>query len=392
MVMVCGEKAGVDASDSFANSQLGMGQDTARMSVTPVLGMLALITNGTPLNWVKTIAGQECIQHGHPVKAAWKDGIAIEAKESGFSEEGQAALINFRKMSHNLYHHFARNLEEAIAAYEKAGQSLPQITIQNEEGTTRIDLRAAADRMGDLRGSYFPRLRNSGKWRIIGTKKGVSNQMQFFDTRRLPGGANTYRAELERKGYQTQIKKVGKFSEDLFQSLEPLLAQQQVLNKAMKDISNEDKQRILEDANIKGTWQGDTFILSGALKDDIIESVRHLGGKFKERWKANTYRPEIAFENIGDQDPYEFENKVTSAILHSGGLEVDMDLAFANAMVKQYDAILKGRGARSRMLARSDKMGKDVVQGYELDPVTAITSAMQAAAGSEAGLMWHNHD
>ena len=338
----------------------------------------------TLLHWKKKNGVRKIIGTYGTKEAAWEDGVLIEAEESGFSPEGQEALIAFRKMSHNLYHHFAINLEESIAAYEKAGQPLPQITIQTEEGVTQIDLRAAAERMGDLRGSYFPRLRNSGKWRVIGHKKGSAKQMQFFDTRRLPGGANAYRAGLERKGFKTEIEKVGKLSEDLFQSLEPLLAQQQILNKAMKDISNEGKQRILEDANIKAKWEGDTFILYGALKDDIEESVRHLGGKFKERWLKNTYRPEIAFEDIEGQDPYEFEQKVTSAILHSGGLEVDMDLAFADAMVKQYDAILKGRGARSRMLARSDSIGMDVVQGYELDPVTAITSAMQAAAGSKA--------
>ncbi|MCP3942943.1 MAG: PLxRFG domain-containing protein, partial [Desulfobacteraceae bacterium] len=320
---------------------------------------------------------------------AWEDAIAIEAEESGFSEKGRAALINFRRMSHNLYHHFARNLEEAISAYEKAGQALPQIIIQNEDGSVSIDLRAAADRMGDLRGSYFPRLRNSGKWRVIGSKSGSANKMQFFDTRRLPGGANTYRAELERKGYATKIEKVGKLPEDLFSTLEPLLAQQQVLNSALKDMSNNDKQRVLEDANIKASWRDDVFVLSGSgvYSPDIEQAVKHLGGEFKEIFLKNSFKGEIVFEDIAEQNPDEFEQKVTDAIIHSGGLEVDMDLAFANAMVKQYDTVLKGRGARSRMIARSDSRGVDVVQGYETDPVIAITSAMQAAAGSEAKAM-----
>lgn len=336
------------------------------------------------LHWKKKNGIRQVIGTFSDEEIAWKMGIRIEAQETGFSDKGKAALVDFRKMSHNLYHHFARNLEDSISAYEKAGQSLPQITIQNEEGVTQIDLRAAADKMGDLRGSYFPRLRNSGKWRVMGFKDGSAKQMQFFDTRRLPGGANTYRAELERKGYKTEIEKVGKFSEDLFASLEPLLAQQQILNKAMKDLSNEEKHRILEDANIKSRWVGNTFILHGSLRDDIETSVRHLGGQYKERWLGKTFRPEIVFEDVPAQDPILFEKKVTDAILHAGGLETDMDLAFAAAMVKQYDAVLKGRGARSRMLSRSENIGIDVTQGYELDPVTAITSAMQAAAGSQA--------
>ncbi|MCP3940932.1 MAG: PLxRFG domain-containing protein, partial [Desulfobacteraceae bacterium] len=341
------------------------------------------------LHWKKEKGSRQKLGIYADKEKAWEDAILIEAEESGFSEKGQAALINFRTMSHNLYHHFAKNLEEAINAYEKAGQALPQIIIQNEDGSVSIDLRTAADRMGDLRGSYFPRLRNSGQWRVIGSKAGAAKKMQFFDTRRLPGGANTYRAELERKGYTTEIEKVGKLSEDLFSTLEPLLAQQQVLNSALKDMSNNDKQRVLEDANIKASWRDDVFVLSGSgvYSPEVEQAVKHLGGEFKEIFLRNLFKGEIVFENIVDQNHNEFEQKVTDAIIHSGGLEVDMDLAFANAMVKQYDIVLKGRGARSRMIARSDSMGIEVVQGYETDPVIAITSAMQAAAGSEAKAM-----
>lgn len=337
------------------------------------------------LHWKKKNGARKVIGTYEDKEVAWKDAILIEAEESGFSEKGKEALINFRKMSHNLYHHFARNLEEAIHAYETAGKPVPQITVMGEDGNVKIDLYAAADRMGDLRGSYFPRLRNTGKWRVIGSKKGSADEMQFFDTKRGFGSADAYRAKLERKGYKTEVKKVGKLSEDLFQKLEPLMAQQQVLNTALKDMSNEDKQRVLEDANIKAHWDGDTFVLSGngVMNAGVEGAVKHLGGEFKERFLGRTYKGEIVFEDI-EGNPVDFEQAVTDAILHSGGFEVDMDLAFADAMVKQYDTVLKGRGARSRMIARSDKRGINVVKGYETDPLIAITQAMQAAAGSEA--------
>lgn len=339
------------------------------------------------LHWKKTNGKRNLIHNYETEEDAWNAAIYIEAGESNLSEMGQEALIRFRKMAHNLYHHFAAEAEQLAAAYEKAGKPAPEVTIQTKDGYTKVDLKAAAALMGDRRGYYFPRLRKSGQYMVEMAKEGEATQLQFFDSKLR---AKAYTAKWKRQGYEVQkFDKVGKLSEDLFQNLSSLVDQESIMNQALKRIAAPGRHRNLEDINLKGEWRGKDFVVFGRGLGGIEEEMLvELGGEYQDHLerlsRGESYRPEVVFKDVEASRIEDLENRITNSLLRANAMFPDMDLAFSGALAKEYDTILKARGARARMIGRSDATGLNVKQGYETDPIVAIAQSMQAAAGSYA--------
>lgn len=309
--------------------------------------------------------------------------ILTEASESELSENAKTGLVLFRQMSHNLYHHFASDIEQIIKAHEEAGEPAPQVVIQTQDGTTKVDLKVAAAMMGDRRGYYFPRQRQSGQYMVIMGKDGEADQLQFFDTKMFARG---YRSKWEKRGYeQKAFKKVGKISEDLFQSLGSLMDQEAVFNKALEQVTDSARHRNLEDINLTGEWRDKDFVVTGRGLGGVEEEMlKGIGGEYVDRFVGRKYMPMVIFRDVSANQIESLEDKVTKTLLRSKAMFPDMDLAFSKALVQQYDTELKGRGARSRMIGRSDAVGPNVKRGYETNALIAITQAMQAAAGSYA--------
>lgn len=180
---------------------------------------------------------------------AWRTAWDMEADETRFSDMGKDALVNYRKMTRNLYKHYAKGMEDIIAMAEKAGKPVPEVTIMENGKIKGVSLRVAMKRMGDRQGYYFPRIRQTGEWRVEGTMEGRPNELNFFPTK-LQAKQKIH--ALERKGYSATMTHSGQFSEDLFQQLSPLLAQEQVINKVIDRVSkNEDFEAVFADAFIK---------------------------------------------------------------------------------------------------------------------------------------------
>ncbi len=316
---------------------------------------------------------------------AWEYSREIEAQESGLNEMGQDALKATRMITRKMYLHYAQDMKAAIESYKAANLPLPEITTVRNGKEVQIDLETLSKELGDRQGYYFPRLRQSGQWKVSGKKKGRKAH-QYFDSRVL---ADKYRAGLDRKGFKTELTQVGKLSEDVYQALEPLLSLQQTINKTLREMSNKDKERVLEDRNLSTEWRGETFVVKGrGIGVDVEEVLTPLGGKYKDHFvktaRGEKYSPEIHFENVDPADVEALEERILKSVLYSGHLFKDMDVEFATAFAKQFDAVLKGRGSRARMIARTDAVGEDVSRGYEEDLISALVQAANSAAGGYA--------
>ncbi len=307
--------------------------------------------------------------------------INHEVDNSGFSDAGKAALRSFRKIALNNYYHFAEGMEDVIKKYDTAGMPLPQIAMPTENGYVKVALDVAQKMLGDHTGYYFPRLRQSGEWQLFAEKKGKSNISRYFDSKSKMDG---FKSLYEKKGYDVTPEKVGLLSEDIFQSLSPLLAQEAIFNRALEGIKSEHKYRTLEDLGLKMAVRDDKVVVEGSRLQDWMDTpMEALGGKYDPKLDQKGFMPRYTFESK-PENLKEFEGRVTKALMESSGMQHNIELEFAKAFVKEYDAVLKSHGSRARMIGRSEAKGLKVAQGYETDPHIAIAQLSQATAGGHA--------
>ncbi|RLC27558.1 MAG: hypothetical protein DRH32_10125, partial [Deltaproteobacteria bacterium] len=286
-----------------------------------------------------------------------------------------------RTITRNLYKHYYSDLEKTIEYYKKANKPLPKIVTMRDGETAQINLKQALKELGDRQGYYFPRLRQSGQYKVTGHKQGIT-KIKFFDTKFF---AKKYRNKLDKQGYTVGIKHVGKTSEDVFQSLGTVLDKQQAVNKVLRNIANKDKARALEDVNIFTAWEGDDMILSGHGVDKILaKQLEDFGGKLEKEELDDAVRYSVRFSNVSPENITNLKNVVTDTALYSSALFRDADIAFAQAFAKEFDTLLKSRGSMARMIGRSDATGMDVPRGYEEDMIQALVQTAASAAGGYA--------
>ena len=165
--------------------------------------------------------------------SAYLKAFEDEAENTGFSDLEKDALIAYRKMALRLYHHYADAIKDIVKTCKEAGTPVPKAVVIENGKNVKIDLQTAMKKMGERIGYYFPRERQRGSYRVDATKDGAPTKTQFFKTK---VAARTYKEEMVKKGYSVELSNVGLFSEDLFQDLAPLLAQEQIINKALEKI------------------------------------------------------------------------------------------------------------------------------------------------------------
>ena len=169
---------------------------------------------------------------------AWEIAWINEISKSNFSDAGKMALLGFRKMTRNLYKHYSKSMKEMIELTKRVGLPMPKVQIKDNKGKIiKVSLTDAMKLMGDRQGYYFPRLRDQGRYKVEGTKKNENTILKFFNTQRE---ARKFEKQLIQDGYTPLLADVGRFSEDLYQQLSPLLAQEQIITKALSS-ANIDK-------------------------------------------------------------------------------------------------------------------------------------------------------
>ncbi|NQU02680.1 MAG: hypothetical protein HQ589_00805, partial [Syntrophaceae bacterium] len=307
---------------------------------------------------------------------------AIEKEIEDYKDsDGRESLKAFRTMTSKLHDYYAETWQTVIEEYQKRGLALPEIAMQTSSGENRIDLKTALAKMGERSAYYFPRQRNNGEWKVIAKKPDGTT---FIDYRDNSLTAKALAGKLENQGYKLEsIEKVGKMSEDVFQSIESVLAMQSHINQALAETKLEEKIRGLEDLDLKAYWENDDLIIqNGDAYRWSADVLNQLGGEAYSHLgiAGVTYNPNFRFKDAS-KDMAEI---VTDALLHAKGLDQDVSFTLAKAMAEQLADILRSRGSQARMIARMDTMGKDVPVGYETDPLKAIAQAVNSAAGGYA--------
>ena len=317
----------------------------------------------------------------------WNEAVSRESedvKEKGFSDAMVEGLVSFRSISHNIFNMRYEAIQELIEKYEKEGRK-PAIAYKDELGNSvKIDLKVALAEMGDLRGHYFPRTRNQGKWIIRATKKGAQPILEMRDTKAT---ASFRRMALEKQGYTVApITMSERMPESVFALAGQNIAINELVDKALEGVDSP-RTKTLKDIGITLEKDGDDVILKGIVeKGKSREIVEAYGGKYEEFFKRGkqsyTYGGRFRFKGA---DTKELEKKLTKALFLQKGIDsADIELLFAAEFAEQLANTIKERGARSAMIHRQRLTGKNVWAGYEEDPLTAIARAGQSTASAQA--------
>jgi hypothetical protein len=122
-------------------------------------------------------------------------------------------------------------VEDEAKAKNKKPQ-YPQFQTYDEEGKiTTVNLKEVLHTMGQLKGSYAPRLREVGEWEVVG-KRGEEEEVRYHKSNRL--AAERLAASLTRQGFTIEpIKERERLHEDVYGNLR-LVSIHQAINLAMK--------------------------------------------------------------------------------------------------------------------------------------------------------------
>lgn len=352
-------------------------------------------------------------------KGAWDEAVRLEGQtrlEKGWTEQQVNALMQFRTAMLDSFDRRIQPWRDVIAKYEAEGWSLPTKTISTDEGPVKVDLKAALAEMGDLRGYYFPRIRQSGKYKLIAKGKGKQTWMNFYDmvlstpvqegqeVPILKAGINWGSPvgwkirELRKQGYSDfKISLSERMPEDVFDLAGQTVAMEQVINKALEDIQPEgiklsafglttsERKVNKKDPN----WKPDEkdrkrpyrdFMIHGPTSKPQSDIFKELGGKFYEEGEKGT--PQVwHFQDPGPN----FEKRLARRMaVSAGNVDKAMWDLFAGQLSEHIANIYKGRGDRQHMIARSPAVGTEVWVGYDEDPNIALAKYTLGQGASEA--------
>ncbi len=328
---------------------------------------------------------------------AWEKAIEYETeeylKEKGATEAGAVALRQIRTIGHNMFNMLYADLKAVIEEYEEAGEKLPKIAQYDKSGKRiEISLKQALIQMGDLRGSYFPRNRQPGKYVLIAKKEGANPIREHFDLgieykssqdwrSKIPLPINRRARELKNDGYTVTLDRADNLPESIFVELSgKTVALENLVAKALEKVTGKSAQALSE-LGISSRWKGDDYILSGDISKGHAKVLQKIGGEYRHVETKNGGYNEVVFKNA---QKGAIEQEAENAILEFEHVQVGADLIFAESIINQISDMFKSRGARSKMIGRNQAIGQDVWKGYEEDPITAFTSSATGISGANA--------
>jgi hypothetical protein len=180
----------------------------------------------------------------------WKEGYGenVPTWEQHFQNEGVGQdVIDLYKMHRAAYDRALDILMEPMqklvetidkqAVKDKSKPKYPEfITLDDDGKPVKINLKAVLARMGSLKGSYAPRLRETGDYVVKGNRFG--KVVRYHKPNRF--AAELLKRELERKGYKVEeIFERERLPEDVYASLR-IINTQQAIKTAMQRIEGID--------------------------------------------------------------------------------------------------------------------------------------------------------
>ncbi len=300
---------------------------------------------------------------------AWEIAWSMERRDladAGFGEEAAEFVYQWRHIFNRQWLEFKGKWDEVKKSYEDAGEEVPFI-----DG---IDLDAELNKMGRLRGSYFPRIRH-GNLLINAEKEGENPRTEAF-TNQVARAARA--AHLRARGYHVTLKRSERPSEEAF-SASSVAALNDFVNNAFNRM-NAKSSTTFRDFGLMPEYEEytrkdgtkETHLILRGNKRRFDRILKNFGGKYyKDGWR---------FRNV---DPA-FEKSLLQAVaVHVGVVSGDVNL-FGKVLAEQLALLIHSHGSRSAMIGRSDATGEDVHLGYEEDALTALALSVSSAAGGSA--------
>ncbi len=314
-------------------------------------------------------------------------------KKMGFSDQAVAAWADARAIMDNGFDRQIASYQEMVRRNAEAGLPAPTIVILDEKGHPKeVSVKAAIALMGEMRGWYWPRLRESGQYQIIARAtdamkaKGIHDRLEFKDffvEHRV--------AELRKRGFRVEYFKSKSIPEDLFAIYGKVLGTEQMINEALnrslQEVGNKSNFQF-SDMGIKAMWgtsaddKTDFIVDTKKVPQEqlakVMPIIKALGGKWYSAEKG-----EPKYWHFVGKDK-RLENKLRRALSRYDNRLLAVEEEFARALTTNVANIEKGRGYRSSMIQRSPEVGVNVWEGYEQDPLKAMTSYASRLAAGEA--------
>jgi hypothetical protein len=347
-------------------------------------------------------------------KEAWAAAREYELQDylataPGATQAGADAIRDFRKINDNILEMRMEALSRIMEECDAQGVPYPQIVTRDEVGgEIKTNLKAAVANMNEIRGYYFPRLRQQGRMQmkaVLENSKGeiTDRVMKFYDVGFLNDKGGTLknlankaiglagkagietmeskRRELEAKGYKVSIKEAERLPESIFQDAAgKQLSLEKMMDKAIQNL-DADVPKTLKDIGIHGKWDKakndytvyDLTILKGVTADVLVE----LGGVYEYKAKKGiggmgTY--------VFKDAPKDIEKLIKDRIFKLNNINPDIGLSLATSLLEGMADVIRSHGSRANMTKRST----DYWSGFETDPAIAVTRSAQSVAGGEA--------
>lgn len=356
---------------------------------------------------------------------------AKDMRAQGIPDNAIAAVMAMRKTLHNSYLIQSKKFRDSIEAAINSKQPMPTEVVRTDDGASvTIDLSVAMSRMGDLRGSYMPRMRPPGAIKVHGINRLTGEQkMEFRDSQKL---AQFLGEQWKKEGFAVTIENSKTPAESVYHAAGTLFAQKTLLQEALnRAIHSGDWTAGLKELGWKAEWGTDKagkrelVMTKPGLTVQEREAIKALGGRWYDENRpsqisimrdlygeeVDTATPERQEEMRAEakkrQDEYdeanseakswhfvdpettgkELEKKLFNelgAVMDGLSGTGDIALDFSRELVRSFSDLWKSRGSRSHMISRNTATGAGVVEGYEKDPTLAIATLTSAVAGGAA--------
>lgn len=191
---------------------------------------------------------------------------------------------------------YTRQVAEVVATARKAGVTiqgqLADVRLTGEDGAL-FSLKELIERMGQLRGFYAPRLRETGEYVVRGQRMGPDGELERFRAHKeWRTGAESLRAKMERAGWDMEpvgrIEKLPEATQGIVKALELAKTVESAVNQVGEDVdaglvqelletlADEVKARGFRAQSIRRTGRhGD--VVQGYFKDALERYTRYAG-------------------------------------------------------------------------------------------------------------------
>ena len=350
----------------------------------------------------KTIGSYKSFTEAHiaviqnEIKTLAVKGITIDGINHKFDNEQLLALQSFRLMALNGYNQIAKRFAEIRNHIESSGGDFASFLKEQKV----FDIYDEFVKMGKVASYYMPRIRKPGRYKIT-AKRGEETILYFVDSvskirlkaeiRKLKKDGWTD-VEYEDTGDHTNAEIVGL----------DLTRLNTIVNQALQQMEKDAfKNGVLDNKMLKDSFGMELTIDSGVTdkkgnKHDNIEIV----------FDKSHYQAELNLalrEFLKDSVAVVKENDSTitakwivpanqgemlaktfiKSIMNIHGKQTVLG-SFTETLQNVIGSIIKASGYRARTIARNEKIGKEVTQGYVENPLEAMKMYLSAMAEGQS--------